>query len=174
MRSIALWILLAFSMSGCFAQKNAPSLHLKAYQRSYISGVAPTATVELGGKQTEAASTAHEPEYFIYLIAHKVPVGKIESLWIKQQLYFGNIDLITEKTVVVKNGHKADTLVGYTDWAIYQIKITGKDNKGIKPKKAIAARVTANEMVLRLVDTTGKVFTRTASHIGVLEAERGQ
>lgn len=174
MRRTALLILLAFNISSCFAQKTTPSLQLKSYQRGYISGVAPTPTVEIGGKQTEAASAAREPEYFIYLMAYKVPYLKIERIWIRKQLYKASIHLITDKPVVVKNGIKADTLVKYTDEVVYQIKITGKDNTGIKPKKDIAKQVKANEMVLRLTDKNGKVFTRTAKHISILEAERGQ
>ena len=174
MRRVALLILLAFSISSGYAQKTTPSLKLKSYQRGYISGVAPTPTVEIGGKQTEAASAAREPEYFIYLIANKVPYLKIERIWIRQQLYLATIDLVTSKPVILKNGNKADTLVRYTDEAVYQIKITGKDTTGIKPKKDIADEVKANEMVLRLTDKYGKVFTRTAKHISILEAERGQ
>lgn len=174
MRIVALLILLACSMSSSFAQKTTPSLRLKSFQRGYISGVAPTPTVEIGGKQTEAASAAKEPTYFIYLIANKVPYLKIERIWIRQQLYMANIHLITEKPVVVKNGSRADTLVKYTDEAVYQINITGKDSTGIKPKKDIADQVKANEMVLRLRDKNGKVFTRTAKHISILDAERGQ
>jgi len=128
----------------------------------------------LGGKQTATASAAKEPQYLIYLIANKLPYLKIERVWIRQQLYLANIHLITDKPVVVKNGIKLDTLVKYTDEAVYQINITGKDKTGIRPKNDIADQVRANEMVLRLTDKSGKVFTRTSKHITVLEAERGQ
>lgn len=174
MRRIALLLLMACSINSAYAQKTSPSLKLKSYQRGYISGVAPTPIVEIGGKQTEAASATREPEYFIYLIANKVPYLKIERIWIRQQLYLATINLVSTKPVIVKNGIMADTLIRYTDEAVYQIKITGKDSTGIKPKKDIAHEVKANEMVLRLTDKNGKVFTRTAKHISILEAERGQ
>jgi hypothetical protein len=160
--------------SAVFSQKNQPSLRLNSYQRSYISGIVPSTIIEIGGKETAATSVAHAPEYFIYLIANKVPYLKIERIWIKQQLYLASIDKIKSLPVVLQEGKKKDTLVKYTDELVWQINITGKDNSGIKPKKDIAAQVKANELVIRLKDPSGHVFTRTSKHINVLDAVRGQ
>jgi hypothetical protein len=174
MKKVALCILLALSIQSVFAQKTSPSLRLKAYQRSYISGVAPTPVVEVGGKETSIATKSQEPTYYIYLLANKVPYLKIERVWIKNQLYLATITKINQKPVVLDNGKRKDTLVKYTDEMVWQVKITGKDHTGITPKKDIDDQVKANELVLRLVDQNDHVFTRTAKHITVLEAERGQ
>ena len=174
MKKISISIILALCISSVFAQKTSPSLRLKAYQRSYISGVAPTPVVALGGKETTTAAASQEPTYYIYLLANKVPYLKIERVWIKNQLYLATIDKINEKPVVLDNGKRKDTLVKYTDEMVWQVKITGKDNTGITPKKDIEDQLKANELVLRLVDQNEHVFTITAKHFTVLEAEKGQ
>jgi hypothetical protein len=76
--------------------------------------------------------------------------------------------------VVVQEGMKKDTLVKYTDELVWQIKIIGKDSTGIKPKKDIADQVKSNELVIRLTEPSGHVFTRTSKNIPVLEAARRQ
>lgn len=174
MKKAALCIVLAIGIHSGFAQKPSSSLRLKAYQRSYISGVAPTPVVELGGKETTSKTVAAEPEYLIYLLAFKVPYLKIERVWIKNQLYTASINKVITKPVVIANGNKKDTLIKYTDETVWQVKITGKDKTGIKPKKDIEDQVKANELVLRLLDQNDRVFTRTAKQITVLEAVRGQ
>jgi hypothetical protein len=174
MKNIALCIVMALGIHSVFAQKTSPSLKLKAYQQSYISGVAPTSTVEIGGKETSPAAATHEPTYYIYLLANKVPYLKIERVWIKNQLYLATIAKVNAKPVVLDKGKRKDTLVKYTDEMVWQVKITGKDHTGITPKKDIEDQVKANELVLRLVDQNNHVFTRTAKQITVLEAERGQ
>jgi hypothetical protein len=174
MKKIALLISLSMIVCAVFSQKNLPSLKLRSYQRGYISGVAPTATIELGGKETAAPAAKYNPEYFIYLIAYKVPYLKIERVWIKQQLYLASIDRVTKLPIVLQEGKKKDTLVKYTDELVWQIKILGKDTTGLKPKKDIATQVKANELVIRLNDPSGHVYTRTSKHINMLEATRGQ
>jgi hypothetical protein len=76
--------------------------------------------------------------------------------------------------IVLQEGKKKDTLVKYTDELVWQIKILGKDTTGIKPKKDIATQVKANELVIRLIDPSGHIYTRTCKHINKLEATRGQ
>ena len=174
MKKSVLLILTVFCFVTVFSQKTTPSLRVKAYQRSYLSGVAPTTIVEIGGKETASAAVVHDPEYFIYLIANKVPYLKIERVWIKKQLYLASIEKINEKPVVIVDGKKKDTLIKYTDEMVWQIKIVRKDSTGIKPKKDIADQVKANELVIRLNDKSGNVFTRTVKNIAVLEAQRGQ
>jgi hypothetical protein len=174
MKPTLLFIQLMMIATAVFSQKNPPSLKLRSYQRGYISGVAPTATIELGGKETAATSVKNNPEYFIYLIAYKVPYLKIERVWIKQQLYLASIDQVTKLPIVLQEGKKKDTLVKYTDELVWQIKILGKDTTGIKPKKDIATQVKANELVIRLNDPAGHIYTRTRKHINILEASRGQ
>jgi hypothetical protein len=170
------FLFIGLSMIVCmvFSQKNPPSLKLRSYQRGYISGVAPTATIELGGKETAAAAVSNTPEYLIYLVAYKVPYLKIERIWIKQQLYLATIDKVTNLPIVIQEGKKKDTLVKYTDEMVWQIKIIGKDSKGIKPNKDIEKQVKANELVIRLNDPSGHIYTRITKHIQILEAVRGQ
>ncbi len=174
MKKIALSISLLMIVCAVFSQKNQPSLKLKSYQRGYISGVAPTSSIELGGKETAAPAAKLHSEYFIYLLAYKVPYLKIERVWIRQQLYLANIDQITKLPIVLQEGKKKDTLVKYTDELVWQIKILGKDTSGIKPKKDIATQVKANELVIRLNDPSGHVYTRASKHINIIEAIRGQ
>lgn len=174
MKKIPLFLVLAAITSAVFSQKSASLLRLKSYQRSYISGVAPSATIEIGGKETIPNSVATAPEYFIYLIAYKVPYLKIERVWIKQQLYLASIEKVTHLPVVLQDGKKKDTLVKYTDELVWQIKIIGKDSSAIKPQKDIANQVKANELVIRLNDPAGHVYTRTNKHISILDAVRGQ
>lgn len=174
MKKAVLGFVLVVSVLSVFAQKTAPSLRLKAYQRGYISGVAPTPTVEIGGKEIAAKPTIHEPEYFIYLLVNKVPYLKIERVWINHQLYLASINKVNEKPVLLDNGKKKDTLIKYTDEMVWQIKITGKDKTGITPKKDIKAQVKSNELVIRLNDQNGHAYTRTQKQITVLEAVRGQ
>jgi hypothetical protein len=174
MNKLSLFIVFAISISTVFGQKRSASLRLKAYQRSYISGVAPTPIVEIGGKETATTTLASEPEYFIYLLANKVPYLKIERVWIRNQLYIASIDKINKKPVVIAGFKKKDTLIKYTDEMVWQIKLIRKDTTGIKPKKDIANQVRANELVIRLNDKAGTVFTRTVKQIPVLEAVRGQ
>lgn len=174
MKKAVIVFVLIISVLSVLAQKTTPSLRLKAYQRGYISGVAPTPTVEIGGKETAAKPTTHEPEYFIYLLANKVPYLKIDRIWINHQLYLATINKVNEKPVVLDNGKKKDTLIKYTDEMVWQIKITGKDKTGMTPKKDIKDQVKENELVIRLKDQNGHLFTRTLKEITVLEAVRGQ
>jgi hypothetical protein len=76
--------------------------------------------------------------------------------------------------VVLQEGKKKDTLVKYTDEMVWQVKIIGKDSTGIKPKKDIANQVKSNELVIRLNDASGHIYTRTNKQITVLEAVRGE
>lgn len=174
MKNAALCIVMVLSIHSVFAQKSSRTLRIKAFQRSYISGVAPTPVVEIGGKETSASSSAHEPTYFIYLMAHKLPYLKIERIWIKNQLYTATINKVNKKPVVLVTGKIRDTLVKCTDEMVWQIKITGKDHTGINPKKDIEDQVKDNELVIRLNDQAGHLFTRTLKQIPFLEAERGQ
>ncbi len=174
MKQIVFILSLTILSTAVFAQKAKPSLKLKSFQRGTISGVAPTSTIELGGKEKPSKEKKHAPEYYIYLIASKVPYFKIERIWINQQLYLASIDKVSALPVVLQEGKKKDTLVKYTDEMVWQIKIIGKDRTGIKPKKDIADQVKTNELVIRLNDPSGNVFTKTSKHITVLDAARMQ
>ena len=174
MKKAALFLSLIIMTGTVFSQKTTASLRLKSFQRSYISGVAPTNTIELGGKETPSTTKTHAPEYYIYLLANKVPYLKIERVWIHQQLYLASIDKVAILPVVLQDGKKKDTLVKYTDEMVWQIKIIGKDSTGIKPKKDIADQVKSNELVLRLNDPSGHIYTRTNKHVTVLESFRAQ
>lgn len=164
-------VMIAFTI---YSQKKVPSLRIKSYQRSYLSGVAPTNRIELGGKENVVNTMAQAPEYFIYLLKNKLPNLKIERVWIKQQLYLARIDKMPTLPVVIQEGKKKDTLVRFTDEMVWQIHIMGKDSSSIKPKKAIANQIKANELLLLLTDNWGHIYIQTSKQIQVLEAARGQ
>ncbi len=151
-----------------------PSLKLQAFEQYFISGVASSSSIiEVGDKEIPITPKKNEPQYFIYLIANKVPYIKIERVWIKQKLYTATILKITQKPVVLKNGKFSDTLIKYTDEAVWQLTLKGPDSSNIKPKKDISKLVAANELVLRLNDKNGKLYTRSVKIITKLEAARG-
>ncbi|OYY21936.1 MAG: hypothetical protein B7Y69_08225 [Sphingobacteriia bacterium 35-40-8] len=151
-----------------------PSIRLKAYERVFVSGVAPSPVIEVGGKETKVQVIPTKPVYYIYLIANKVPYIKIERIWIKQQLYTATITKVASKPVLIENGKQKDTLVRYTDEAVWQISIKDKvTNAATKSKKDIANKVAANELVLRLNDKNGCVYTRVAKTFTKLEPAPG-
>lgn len=174
MRKGLLIIFFTLILSSVFSQKTKPSLQLKAFQRGYISGVAPTTNIAFGGKESNDTTLSQEPEYFIYLIAYKIPNLKIERVWIRQQLYLVSMDKIQNKSVLLKDNNIKDSLLKSIDQAIWQIKIIRKDSSGNPPKKDIINQVKENELVLRLTDKNGHSITRNIKKIKVLEADRGQ
>jgi len=150
-----------------------PSLRLRAYERVFINGVAPSQVIEVGGKEAKVQMIPNKPLYYIYLIANKVPYIKIERVWVKQQLYTASIKRVATKPVLIENGKQKDTLVKYTDEAVWQVTIKDKVTNGTKPKKDIADKVAANELVLRLNDKSGAVYTRVAKTFTKLEPQAG-
>jgi hypothetical protein len=150
-----------------------PSIRLRAYERVFINGVAPSPVIEVGGKEAKVQVIPTKPVYYIYLIANKVPYIKIERVWIKQQLYKATITRVPAKPVLIENGKQKDTLVKYTDEAVWQVQILDKVTNGTKPKKDIADKVAANELVLRLNDKKGYVYTRVAKTFTKLEPAAG-
>lgn len=176
-RSVFIGIVAFFGLSllakGQTNTPTTPSLRLRAYERVFISGVAPSPVIEVGGKETKVQVVPTKPVYYIYLIANKVPYIKIERVWIKQQLYTATINRVATKPVLIENGKQKDTLVKYTDEAVWQITIKDLVTNGTKPKKDIADKVAANELVLRLNDKNGAVYTRVAKTFTKLEPQAG-
>ena len=159
-------------VSGLAAQN--PTLRIKAFQRYFISGVAPSTILEMGGKETSTASGKQEPEYFIYLIAYKIRDLSIGSLWINHHPYEAVIRNISCKPVIIPNSIGNDTLLPYTDEAIWQVSITGRGKEGVKTTKALKALMANQQLVLKLVDKQGRNYTRTVKKITQIESERGQ
>ena len=172
MKKITLLSVLFFTVVSLAAQK--PSLTVKAFERYHISGLPPTPVIEIGGKETVTTRPPSGPEYFIYLIASQMPLVKMESVWIKKDLYKASITKVTCKPVILNNGIQNDTLVRYTDEEVWQINLTGKIKKYSKPAKSISALVSGNELVLRLQDKKGNYYTRSVKYISKLESTRGQ
>lgn len=164
---------LSLMANGQTNSSTTPSLKVKAYERIFIKGVAPSPVIEVGGKETKVQVTPTKPVYYIYLIANKVPYIKVERVWLKQQLYTASITRVPSKPVLIDNGKQKDTLVKYTDEAVWQISIKDLVTNGTKPKKDIAAQVAANELVLRLNDKKGAVYTRAVKTITKLEPQAG-
>lgn len=172
MKKTALAGMLFFYAALVTAQK--PSLRLQAFQRYYISGMAPTPVMEVGGKEIMPQGNVKEPQYFIYLISDKLPSLQIKTVGIKHHLYQATIHKIDCKPVVITSTVQKDTLVRYTDDDVWQINITGKAKNNNTPKKDIAALLAENELVIKLQDKQGKYYIRTVRHITTLESERGQ
>jgi hypothetical protein len=80
---------------------------------------------------------------------------------------------VTSKQVIVENGKYSDTLVNFTNEAVWQINIQEKDITGIPPKKNIANQVANNELVIRLKDSNGSIYTRTVKKITQLKPFAG-
>jgi len=172
MKKITLILMLFMSVGLLSAQK--PSLQLKAFQRYHISGLPPTPVMEVGGKETVAKPLPTEPDYFIYLLANKMPFLTIESVWIKHHLYKAGLNKVACKPVLLSNGTQNDTLVRYTDEEVWQINITGKMTTKTRPAKSISALVAGNELLVRLRDKQGRYYTRSVKYITKLESSRGQ
>lgn len=159
--------------AAALAQSRAPSLRLKAYERLTLPGVAPSAEIKVGGEEMIVAGKPNQPAYYIYLIANKVPNIKLDRVWIKQQLYSATQVGVTSKPVLLENGKQSDTLVTYTKEAVWQIIIKDKDTSGSKPKKDMADKIASNELVIRLIDKNGTVYTRTIKTITSLKPFAG-
>ncbi|MBY0481134.1 MAG: hypothetical protein K2Q21_07250 [Chitinophagaceae bacterium] len=172
-KKIVLSILIVLIAINSFAQKKS-FLKLKAFERSYISGKAIVPEISIGNQEVRSESTAAAPEYFIYLIAYKMPLVKFQKLWIKQQSYLATMQKLSQNPVTIQNGKHIDTLVQYDCATIWQIKIKGVDKTGAKPKNTIADQVKGNDLVLRVTDKEGNFYTRNIKKISVLEADRGQ
>ena len=172
MKKTVFVLMLFFTTAVLVAQK--PSLTLKAFQRYYIGGMPPNPVIEVGGKEVDVKSKTAEPEYFIYLITGKIPSLKIESVWIKKQLYQATMQTVACKPVVIKTGFRVDTLIQYSEENVWQIRITGKDKNLKMNKKNISALLLENELVVKLRDRKGSLYTQAVKHFITLESERGQ
>ena len=167
--------LLSLSISG-FGQTHvatSPWLKLRAYERTFIPGVALSPEIEVGGKETTVKIIPTKPVFYIYLLANKLPNIKIEQIWIRQESYTATITRVPSKSVLIENGKQKDTLVKYTNEAVWQINIKDKVSNGPKPKKDIADKVAANELVLLLNDKKGFTYTRVLKNITKLEPAAG-
>ena len=172
MKKIMILSVLFFSAIVSAAQKS--SLTIKAFQRYHIGGLPPGQVIEVGGKEVITQPKSSEPEYFIYLLAYKMPSLKIESVWIKKNAYTASINKVACKPVILNNGIQTDTLVRYTDEDVWRILITGKRKNYSKPAKNMATLVTGNELVLQLSTKSGTRYTRAVKYIATLESTRGQ
>jgi hypothetical protein len=87
MKKTILLLLFCFAGSLLTAQT---TFRLKAFERSYIGGAAPTPAIELGGKEIPAEVNSRQPEYFMYVLNKKNTTLKTENVWIKKSSYPGN------------------------------------------------------------------------------------
>lgn len=172
MKKTVIVLMLFFTSAVLVAQK--PSLTLKAFQRYYISGLPPNPVLEVGGKEVAVKDKSAEPEYFIYLVTDLIPDLKIESVWIKKQLYQATMQRVACQPVVINNVLRKDTLVKFTGENVWQIMITGKEKNLQLSKKNISPLVLEKELVVKLRDRKGRTYTKTVKHFISLESERGQ
>jgi len=162
-----------FSTAEGLGQSRTPSLQLKAFERIILSGVAPTPEIKVGDEEIEPAALKVPTDYYIYLISRRVRNIVIDQVWIKKESYSARISRVTSKQVIVENGKYSDTLVNFTNEAVWQINIQEKDMTGIPPKKNIANQVANNELVIRLKDSNGSIYTRTVKKITQLKPFAG-
>ncbi len=155
-------------------QSRIPSIKLQAFERIILNGVAPTPEIKVGDEEITKTAMPVQSEYFIYIIANRVSNLKLEQIWIKQELYTATISRVTSKSVVLENGKFSDTLVHFTKEAVWQINISEKDMTGTQPKRGIAKQVSSNELVLKLSDKKGAVYTRIIKNITQLSPLAGK
>jgi hypothetical protein len=174
MKKITLLLLLSISTVVIFSQQ--PSLRLKAFKRYTInSEKSAKGDDKVAGAKTPSTSNASEPEYYIYLIAFKVPYIKLERVWLHQNLYQVRVDKVAGKPIILKNtGYPNDTLVRYTDETVWKVTITGKVEGDNKPKKDIESLVAQNELTFRLNDKKGTMYTRSVKQITLLKPVKKQ
>lgn len=162
-----------FCSTAAIGQSGTSSIKLSAYKRITLNGVAPSVEIKVGDEEKAPAGTSAPTDYFIYLITNRVPNLQLNQVWIQQELYTASLSRVTSKPVVLENGKYSDTLVQYTKKTVWQITLTGKDMTGIQPKKVIANQVASNELVLRLSDSKGAIYTRTVKNITTLKPFAG-
>ena len=155
------------------SQSRTPSIKLAAFQRIILNGVAPTPVVKVGGEEITATDAPTQSEYFLYLITSRVSNLQLSQVWINRELYTATLNRVNTRSVVLENGKYSDTLVKYTREAIWQISIQEKDASGMQPKKNMAAQVAGNELVIRLTNNKGSIYTRTLKTIPQLKPFAG-
>jgi hypothetical protein len=155
MKKIIFIVICALSTTFVSAQRIAPptspSVRLKAF-------VEPTA-------KSDNSVPNH---YYIYLITNKVPYMKLEKVWINNKLYTASLERVTEKPILHQKGTKVDTLVKYTDELVWKVNIKGKADDSFKPKSDISDIVAQNELVLRLYNSDGTLYTREVKQMSKL------
>jgi hypothetical protein len=160
--------LILFSISTMMVSSQEPSLRLKAFKR-----YTKNENNKGKGEPAQSMPKTNEPEYFIYLIAFKVPFIKLERVWLNQNLYSVQIDKVSDKPIILKNsGYPNDTLVKYTDELVWKVTLKGKVEGNIKPKKDIEYLVSQNELTLRLNDKKGTLYTRSVKEITLLRSPK--
>ncbi len=162
-----------FFGAAALGQSRTPALQLKAFERITLSGVAPTPEIKVGDKEIVATALPAATDYYIYIISRRVPNIMIDQVWLKQESYSARISRVSAKQVILENGQQTDTLVNYTNEAVWQIIIQEKDMNVIKPKKNVANQVANNDVVIRLKDNKGSVYTRTVKKITQLRPFAG-
>ncbi|MFN7538768.1 MAG: hypothetical protein ACK5RQ_01830 [Bacteroidota bacterium] len=162
-----------FCYAAALGQSRTPSLKLTAFKRSILNGVAPSSVIKVGDEEIPNTNAPAQIEYYIYLLASRVSNLELNQVWIQQELYTATLSRVNSKSVVLENGKFSDTLVHFTKEAVWQINISEKDMTGTQPKKNIAKQVAANELVLRLSDRKGAVYTRTIKNITPLKPFAG-
>jgi hypothetical protein len=167
-------LLLLFCFAGLLLTAQT-TFRLKAFERSYIGGIAPTPAIEPGGKEIPATVNNPQPEYFIYVLNKKNTTLRTETVWIKKRSYpVSTKKLSWGRPVLIDNiTMKKDTLIANKDSYIWQIKITGGSKK-VLVTKDLSRLVKENELVVKLRDSQGRYYTRSVKNITRLEPERGQ
>ena len=154
-----------FCYAAALGQSRTPSLKLTAFKRSILNGVAPSSVIKVGDEEIPNSTIPPQTEYYIYLIASRISNLQLTQVWIQQELYSASLSRVTAKPVLLENGKFSDTLVHFTKEALWQIKIAEKNMTGTQPKRGIAKQVSSNELVLRLSDKKGTVYTRIIKNI---------
>lgn len=156
-----------------FTQSTPPSIYAKAFERSMLSGVAPTAEIKVGGEEKPVSSVPAKTAYFIYLVTKKMSNSKVDKVWIKKELFTATLTRVTANPVILENGKYSDTLFNYADETVWQIIIKDKVTAGNKPTKDIAAKLATHELVIQLKDKNGKPYTRTVEKFTQLKPFAG-
>lgn len=165
---------LLFTITTIFGFSQEPSLRLKAFKRFTKNDVNTSKTGNtVIGEKAKSTPYTDEPEYFIYLIAYKVPYLKLERVWLHQNLYQVTLVKVAGKSVILRNtGYPNDTLVRYTDETVWKVTLKGMVEGNMKPKKDIEKLVFQNELTFRLNDNKGTMYTRSVKQITLLQSTK--
>ena len=171
MNFISKFGLIVFLMLATSTQ--AQTLIVKAFERNSISGVAPSPTINIGGKESIEPTNNTNPSYFFYLIASNALHVSIEQVWIKQTCFSAKLTPLKTQTILLKNSSDSTTISAAKNTSLWQIQVLGKSTKIVNQQKLLAL-ISKNNLVVLLKDTKGRRYTRLIPQIIELEAERLQ
>lgn len=156
------------------AQQSKSLFELISFKKYSIPGMAPTAVIEWGGKETDISRSAGSPSYFIFLKATDPITFSIKKIWIAQKSYGVIAERMNKLPYVLEDGKQKDTLIADKPGTYWQLKIQTIDTLPASVNKSLAALIKSNELVLSVQLKSGIQYRYTNKRIRQLVAERRQ